>query len=59
MFQAIQLNNNEDIINENLSSNSLLEIKISIGAAKITNPVSETTFINSIFKDLMLYVYYQ
>ncbi|MCI6189560.1 MAG: hypothetical protein MSA89_14970 [Clostridium sp.] len=56
IFQAIQLNDRKKIINENVSSNSLLEIKISIRATKIFIPVSETTLINSIIKDLILNV---
>lgn len=52
VFQAIQLNNNEDIINEKL----LLGIKIFIGAVKIVITVSETDLINSIIKDLILNV---
>ena len=39
-----------------VSSNSLSEIKISIGSAKIFIPASETALINSIIKDLMLNV---
>ena len=56
IFQAIQLNTQEEIINKNTSSKALSEIKISIGAAKISIPTSETALINSIIKDLMLNV---
>ena len=56
IFQAIQLNNHGEIIKENISSNSLSEIKISIGVAKISIPTSETALINSIIKDLILNV---
>ena len=56
VFQAIHLNDKEEIINEKISSNSLSEIKISIGVAKISIPASETALINSIIKDLMLHV---
>ena len=56
VFQAIQLNDSKEIINENVSSNSLLEIKISIGVAKISIPINETALINSIIKDLILNV---
>ena len=56
VFQAIQLDNHEEIIKENISSKSLSEIKISIGSAKIFIPASETALINSIIKDLMLNV---
>lgn len=56
VFQAIQLNTQEEIINKNTSSKALSEIKISIGAAKIAIPTSETALINSIIKDLMLNV---
>ena len=56
VFQAIQLNDKKEIINENVSSNSLSEIKISIRATKISIPISETALINSIIKDLILNV---
>lgn len=56
IFQAVQLNDKKEIINEIVSSNSLSEIKISIGATKISIPVSETALINSIIKDLILNV---
>ena len=56
VFQAIQLNNHEEIIKENISSKLSSEIKITIGAAKISIPASETALINSIIKDLMLNV---
>ena len=56
IFQAIQLNNHEEIIKENISSKLSSEIKISIGAAKISIPANETALINSIIKDLMLNV---
>ncbi|MDY4079826.1 MAG: hypothetical protein SOY42_13770 [Clostridium sp.] len=56
VFQAIQLNDKKEIINKNVSSKSLSEIKISIGVAKISIPVSETALINSIIKDLILNV---
>ena len=53
IFQAIQLNTQKEIIKKNTSSESLSEIKISIGAAKISIPASETTLINSIIKELV------
>ena len=56
VFQAIQLNDKKEIINEKVPSNSLSEIKISIGGAKISIPVSETAIINYIIKDLILNV---
>ena len=56
IFQAIQLNNHEEIIKENISSKLSSEIKISIGAAKISIPANETALINSIIKDLILNV---
>ena len=56
IFQAIQLNTQEEIINQNASSKALSEIKISIGSAKISISASETALINSIIKDLMLNV---
>ena len=56
IFQAIQLNNHEEIIKENISSKLSSEIKITIGVAKISIPTSETALINSIIKDLMLNV---
>ena len=56
IFQAVQLNDKKEIINEIVSSKLSSEIKITIGVAKIFIPTSETALINSIIKDLMLNV---
>lgn len=44
------------VANESVSFNSLSEIKISIGVAKISITVNKTALINSIIKDLILNV---
>ncbi|WP_133017101.1 IS66 family insertion sequence element accessory protein TnpA [Clostridium cuniculi] len=50
IFHAIPLNTKQDDINQNISISK--EVKINIGNASITIPVSETTLITSIIKEL-------
>lgn len=52
VFQAISLNSNVDNIKEDKLT--LKEVKINIGNANITIPVSEATLITSIIKELTL-----
>lgn len=51
IFHSISLNNKEDSVKENKSKSK--EIKINIGNANITIPVSETNLIASIIKELV------
>lgn len=51
VFQAISLNNKIDDVKKEKAS--LREIKINIGNANITIPVSETTLISSIISELV------
>ena len=51
VFHAISLNSNQDKIEKNISISK--EVKINIGKASIAIPVSETSLISSIIKDLV------
>ena len=50
VFHAVSLNTKQDNIEKNILTSK--EVKITIGAANITIPVSETTLIYSIIKEL-------
>lgn len=52
VFQAISLKNKVDDIKEDKAA--LKEVKINVGNANITIPVSESTLITTIIKELIL-----
>ena len=53
VFHAVNFDNKEVIKKELPALNSSLDVKIVIGTASISIPVSETTLINSIIKELL------
>ena len=53
VFHAVKFDNKEVIRKELPVLNSSLDVKIIIGAASISIPVSETALINSIIKELL------
>lgn len=54
VFHAVKLDDDEKVIKEDTTvTNTSLDVKIMIGAASISIPVSETALINSIIKELL------